>query len=231
MRKKEELFEKLAKAMIDCNMEAAKEVAKEILAAGVDPIEAIQRGAVKGLDIVGQRYQRLEAFLPELVLAADTMKACLAILSPHISAERVGEISLGKVVIGTVSGDVHDIGKNMVAAMLGVTGFEVYDLGVDVAVKRFIEKTQEVKANVIALSALMSTSAYYQEEVIKYLKDTGQRQNCYVVVGGGPITPEWATRIGADGYAKTAIGASQLLKKLVSEKIPPPLSEPLIIEQ
>ncbi len=226
---KEEILDKLTKAIIDGDEEAASEVAQEILKAGIDPQKAIHQGAVKGLELLGERYQRLDAFLPELILGGDAMKACMAILVPHIKPGQGGEISLSKVVIGTVCGDIHDIGKNLVAAMLSTVGLDVYDLGADVAVKQFIDKAEEIKAKVIALSALMTTTAYYQQEVINYLKDVGLREKYYVVVGGAPITPQWASQICADGAARTAIDAKELFRRLVTEGIPPPLPKPLFI--
>lgn len=230
MGKKEELFDKLAKAITEGDEKAASQVAQEVLKAGVDPLEAILQGATKGLDLVGERYQRLEVFLPELVMAGDAMKACTAILTPHIRAEKMGDISRAKVVLGTVTGDIHDIGKSMVATMLVVRGFEVYDLGVDVPVKKFIEKAEEVGAKVIAMSSLLTLSAFYQEEVIRYLKDTGLRHKYYTIVGGAAASEEWAARIGADGYGKTAVNAPQLVKRLISEGAPPPLPQPLVIK-
>lgn len=187
-------------------------------------------GAMKGLRIIGERFQQLEAFLPDLMLAGDAMKACTSVLVPHVSQEQMGGISLGKVVIGTVSGDVHDIGKNMVANLLTVSGFEVYDLGINVPAKKFIERAEEAKASVIALSALLTQTAYYQREVISYLRDMGLRDKYYVVVGGGPVTPEWAIEIGADGYGRTAVGAIELLKRLVTEGAPPPLPQTLAVQ-
>ena len=144
------------------------------------------------------RFQCLEAFLPELMLGGDAMKACMTIFQPHIKKEQLGEATLGKVVIGT-------------------------------PVKQFLEKAEEVKAQVIALSSLMTTSSYYQLEVIKNLKDAGLREKYYVVVGGGPITPQWTVQIGADGYARAAPEATQLFKRLVAEGVPPPLSQPITI--
>ncbi len=227
---KEDLLHKLTATIVNGDEKAASEVALEILAAGIDPIEAILQGATKGLDLVGERYQSLEAFLPDLILAGDAMKACVAILISGVSKEKAKEISLGKVVIGTVSGDIHDIGKNIVATMLLVTGFEIHDLGISVPVKLFIEKAEEIQARVIALSALMTTSAYYQREVIDYLKDSGLRNKYYIVVGGGPVLPEWAAEIGADGYGRSAIDACKLVKELVTGGTPPPLSRPLVFK-
>ena len=227
---KEELLDKLTKVITDGDAGAATEVALEVLAAGIDPLEAIQQGATKGLDIIGERFQRLEAYLPELIRGGQAMKACLAVLTPHIDKSKDGGVALGKVVIGTVPGDIHDIGKSMVSTMLSVSGFEVYDLGVDVSVKRFIEKAEEVQAKVIAMSSLLTMSAYYQEELIIYLKDAGLREKYYVVVGGAPISAQWAAEIGADGYGKTAIDASHLIKRLVTENVPPPLPQPLAVQ-
>ena len=227
---KAELLDKLANTIIEGDEKAAEEVAKEIIAAGINPIDAIQQGARKGLDEIGERFQRLEAFLPELIRGGEVMKACMAVFLPHIKAEQLSGIELGKVVIGTMTGDIHDIGKSLVGTMLTVTGFEVFDLGIDVPVKKFVEKAEEVGARAIALSALLTTSSYYQEEVIKYLKDVGLRDKYYVVVGGAPVTPEWTVQIGADGYGKTAVHASQLLERLVKEGASPPLPKPIIIE-
>ncbi len=227
---KEELLDKLAKTIIDGDTKATTEVAQEVLAAGIDPLEAISQGGVKGLDILGERFQRLEAYLPELVKAGDAMKACTAVLSPHISKEKIGGFMLGKVVIGTVAGDVHDIGKTIVASMLIATGFEVHDLGIDISAKRFVEKAEEVEAKVIAMSALLTMTAYSQEDVIKLLKDMGLREKYYVVVGGSPISAEWASKIGADGYGRTAVDAARVLKRLVTEGMPPPLPQPLVIQ-
>lgn len=230
MGKKEELFEKLAKAIIDGDEKAASEISQEVLTAGIDALEAISQGGIKGLDIVGERYDRLEAFLPELVLAGDAMKACTAILTPHISAQKKGDIMGSKVVLGTVAGDIHDIGKSMVGTMLTVRGFEVYDLGIDVPVKKFIEKAEEVGAKVIAMSALLTLSAFYQAEVIKYLKDAGLRNKYYTIVGGAAASEEWAAEIGADGYGKTSIDAGLLVKRLLTEGVPPPLPQSLIVK-
>ncbi len=180
---------------------------------------------------MGERFQRLEAFLPELIQAGDAMKACVTVFQQHIKPERMAEISRGKVVIGTVFGDIHDIGKNLVATMLSASGFEVHDLGINVPVKRFIEESDKVGAKAIALSALLTQTSYYQKQVIDYLRDAGMREKYYVVVGGAPISPEWAAEIGADGYARTAVGSAQLLKRLVSEGVPPPLPQTLIINQ
>ncbi len=228
MDKKEALLKKLARAIISGHKQAAAEISEKSLKAGIDPLETIQRGASKGLKALGRKYERLEVFLPELIKGGDAMKACMAVLLPHIKPKQKHEASLGKVVIGTVSGDVHDIGKNLVATMLAISGFEVYDLGVDIPAKEFVLKAEAVEARVIALSALLVTTAYYQEEVINYLKDTGLREKYYVVIGGAPITPEWASQIGADGYGRNAVEATRVIKRLVTESAAPPLARVVV---
>ena len=227
---KEELLHRLMVAISEGDIDITSEVTRSILEAGIDPLEAIQQGATKGLDILGERFRRLDAYLPDLVRGGQAMKACQEILMPHISKDEANGIMLGKVVIGTVSSDIHDIGKSMVANMLSMGGFEVHDLGVDVPAKKFIEKAEEFGANVIALSALLTTSAYYQGEIIRYLEDIGLREKYYVVVGGAPVSAEWAVEIGADGYGKTAVDATQLLKKMLTEGASPPLRQPLVVQ-
>ena len=230
MAQKEELLKKLTQSVIDGDEEAAARIAQEAVDAGVDPMEALLRGGAKGLDVVGEKFDKGEMFLPELILAGDAMKAATSVLTPHIATQETGSIFGTKIVIGTVKGDIHDIGKSIVATMLSVGGFDVYDLGIDVPVKQFVTKAEEVKAKVIAMSSLLTLSAYYQEEVIKYLRDAGLRDKYYVIVGGSPISGEWAASIGADGYAKTAPGAKELVKKLLSEGTSPPLAKPVVIE-
>lgn len=226
----EELLSRLTEAVSEGDVETTNEVTRTIIDADINALEAIQKKAAQGLDILGERFRRLEAYLPDLIRGGQAMKACQAILMPYISEEKAGEARLGKVVIGTVSSDIHDIGKTMVANMLSVGGFEVHDLGIDVPVRRFIDTAVELNANVIALSALLTTSAYYQSEVIRYLEDVGLRSKYYVVVGGAPVSAEWAAEIGADGYGKTAIDATKLLRRLLTEGVPPPLKQPLAIQ-
>jgi len=225
---KRRILDRLTMAIIGGDEISAKETSEECIAAGVDPLEAIKRGAAGGMKVVGEKFRNFEIFLPEVMLAADAMKACMAVLVPKISEERKSETSLGKVVIGTAAGDIHDIGKNLVATMLSVAGFEVYDLGTGVSPKRFVETAEEVKAAVIALSSLLTTSLAYMEDVIKLLKDTNLRNKYYVVVGGGPVTPEWAEKIGADGYGRYAEDGAEICKKLVTEDMPPPLPKCIV---
>jgi len=228
MSKKEEILEKLIQAIVDGDEKEAEKMANEAIANGIEPLYVMKHGAIKAMDIVGEKWKKSEFFLSQVMLSAEAMKKCMAILLPKITSEQRSEVSLGKIVIGTVQGDIHDIGKNLVATMLTVAGFEVYDLGVEVPSKKFIEKAQEVEASIIAMSALLTTTRYYQKEVINYLKDMGLRNKYYVVVGGGAVTPDWAIEINADAYGKYADDAVKVCKKLVLERLKAPLSKPLI---
>ncbi|KUO42453.1 MAG: hypothetical protein APU95_00710 [Hadesarchaea archaeon YNP_N21] len=210
-----EILEKLANAVITGDVDEARKVAEEALKANVDPLEAIKNGLAKGMDVIGKKFHNFEVFLPEVMLAADAMKAGIEILRPYLSAESAAKMSKGKVVIGTVFGDIHDIGKNLVAAMLEAAGFEVYDLGTDCPSTKFVEKAEEVKADIIAMSSLMVTSMFYQKEVVDFLKDAGEREKYWVMVGGGPVTPEWAKEIGAEGYGRFADDAVEVAKTLI----------------
>ncbi len=212
-----EILDKLAKAVIAGDEEAAKKAAQESIDLKTNPLDAIKIGLAKGMDEVGQKFHKFEVFLPEVILAADAMKAGVAVLKPQLSPDDLKKASLGKVVIGTVFGDIHDIGKNLVAVMLEAGGFEVYDLGSDCASIKFVEKAKEVKADIIAMSSLMVTSMYYQREVLDYLKDSGTRKEHWIMVGGGPVTPEWTGEIGADGYGKFADDAVEIAKILMEK--------------
>lgn len=210
-----EIFEKLAKSIMEGNEDLARKAALEALEAKIEPLEAIKNGFAKGMEIVGKKFHNFEIFLPEVILAADAMKAGLEVLRPKMSAESMVKAYRGKVVIGTVFGDIHDIGKNLVAVMLEAGGFEVHDLGTDCPSTKFVEKAKEVKADIIAMSSLMVTSMYYQKEVIDYLKDMGERDKYWIMVGGGPVTPEWTKEIGADGYGKFADDAVEVARILI----------------
>ncbi len=213
---KEELFKKLSEAVIATDSQAVVEAAKQVIEKGIDPVEAIEKGLSKGAIAVGEKFDKMEIFLTGLMMAADAMKAGMDVLLPHISKEKV--VKKGTVVSGTVKGDIHDIGKNILVALLRANGFDVYDLGVDVSTSKFIEEAEKVKADIITLSALMSSTIGGQKDVIDYLKETGKRENFIVMVGGGPTTREWVEEIGADGWAETATEAIKLASKLIEKK-------------
>jgi corrinoid protein of di/trimethylamine methyltransferase len=210
-----ELFQKMATSIIDGDSDLAASLALESVAAGVDPLDAITEGFVVGVNTVGEAFGRGEAFLPELVMAGEAMKSAVATLDPEMKKRGTERKMLGKVVIATVEGDIHEIGKSLVATMLGASGFEVFDLGVDTASDKIIGKALEVNADIIAMSALLTTTMVKQREVIEELEKEGLRKKVKVMVGGAPVTRDWVTTIGADGYSEDAIGAVMLAKKLM----------------
>jgi corrinoid protein of di/trimethylamine methyltransferase len=212
----EALFAAMKQSIIDGDEEAAAAVAQQALDAGIDPLEAINQGYVAGMSYVGDQFSQGEMFLPDMMLAAEAMKAAVAVLEPEMTRRGTHRTMLGKVVLGTVKGDIHEIGKNLVATMLSASGFEVYDLGVDVAFEKFIEKAREVNADIIGMSALLTTTMTGQRAVIEMLDDMGLRSKVKVIVGGAPVTRSWAAEIGADGMSEDAMGAVALAKKLVT---------------
>jgi corrinoid protein of di/trimethylamine methyltransferase len=210
-----ELFEAMAQSIIDGEEEDAVELAQQAIEQGVDPLDAINQGFVVGLDEVGAQFGCGEMFLPDLVLAAESMKAAMSVLEPELTKRGAARQVLGTVVIGTVEGDIHDIGKTLVATMLSASGFKVYDLGVDVSLQTFVDKASEVEANLIGLSALLTTTMVKQRTLIESLEEAGLRSKVKVMVGGAPVTRSWAEEIGADGYSEDAIGAVSVAKGLV----------------
>lgn len=211
----EELYKKMAQSIIDGDSDASTALAKEAITAGIHPLDAITKGFVIGVNVVGDAFGRGEAFLPELVMAGEAMKAAVAVLDPELRKLGTERRLLGRVVIATVEGDIHEIGKTLVATMLGASGFEVYDLGVDTPAEKIIGKALEVNADIIAMSALLTTTMIRQKEVIEELEKEGLRSRFKVMVGGAPITRDWVARIGADGYSEDAVGAVVVAKQLL----------------
>jgi corrinoid protein of di/trimethylamine methyltransferase len=211
----EELFKKMASSIIDGDSDQAVSLAQQSVTDGIDPLDAITKGFVVGVNTVGEAFGRGDAFLPELVMAGEAMKAAVTTLDPEMKKRGTERKMLGKVVIATVEGDIHEIGKSLVATMLGASGFEVYDLGVDTPGDKIIGKALEVNADIIAMSALLTTTMVKQREVIEELEKEGLRSKLKVMVGGAPVTREWVSTIGADGYSEDAIGAVMLAKKLL----------------
>ncbi|RLG91997.1 dimethylamine corrinoid protein 3 [Candidatus Bathyarchaeota archaeon] len=209
-----EIIEGLKKAVLNYDVEAAAELAKKAVDAGIDPVKAIEEGLAAGIREVGEKFGRKEIFLPELIMAAETMNSGLKVLEPEIKKRKTERKSMGKVLIGTVAGDIHDIGKTIVAAMLTANGFEVIDLGVDVPTETFVEKVKEHQPQILALSALLTTSMPMQKEVIEALEKAGLRDKVKVIIGGAPTSREWAKEIGAEGYGANAAEAVEIAKKL-----------------
>jgi corrinoid protein of di/trimethylamine methyltransferase len=206
---------KLATAVIEGNSEAAKSGVTEALAAQLDPLEVIEKGLAEGLREVGRRFEAGEMFLMQLILSGEAMKTGVDMLKPEILRQNKQLTGSGKFLIGTVEGDIHDIGKAIVAAMLTAEGFEVIDVGVDIPDKDFVDKTKEIKPNILGLSALMTTTRTKQRDVIEALKQADTRNNVKVMVGGATVTPEWAQEIGADGYGEDAIEAVKKAKQIL----------------
>ena len=209
-----ELFQSMAQAIIDGDSELAVALAEQSLEAGIDPLESINQGFVAGINQVGEAYTCGDAFLPDLVMAGEAMKDAVSVLEPEMARRGAHRQMLGKVVLATVEGDIHEIGKSLVGIMLSASGFQVYDLGVDVATAKIVQTAREVQADIVALSALLTTTMSKQKEVIEALATAGVPSK--VMVGGAPVTREWVKRIGADGYSEDAIGAVQVAKTLVS---------------
>jgi trimethylamine corrinoid protein len=211
----QDLFAEMRASIEEGDAERAAAAARAALDAGIDPLAAIDSGFMPGLTWVGDQFSCGEMFLPDMMLAARAMKAAFAVLEPEMAARSTSRTVAGRVVIGTVKGDIHEIGKNLVATMLGAAGFEVHDLGVDVAPERFAEKAAEVKADIVGVSALLTTTMTGGRAVIAALEARGLRPGVKVIVGGAPVTRAWAAEIGADGYSEDAVGAVALAKTLV----------------
>ena len=211
----EELFKAMAQSVVDGDADQAVELARQALAHGIPPLDAINQGFVIGVNEVGRQFSSGDMFLPDLVMAGEAMKAAVAVLEPEMQKSGAQRQMLGKVVLGTVKGDIHEIGKTLVATMLTASGFQVFDLGTDVPTPRFVEKAREVNADIVGLSALLTTTMTAQRDVIEALDDAGLKGQVRVMVGGAPVTRSWADEIGADGYSEDAIGAVAEAKKLM----------------
>ena len=211
----EELFKQMAQAVIDGDPDQAQALAQKALDTGIDPLEAINKGYNGGMDVVGELYSAGEYFLPDLILGGEAMKAALAILEPALKAGGRQRQVLGTIVPGTVKGDIHEIGKALVGSMLSANGFQVYDLGIDIEADQFVAQVREHNADIVALSALLTTTMLHQRDVIEHLVEAGLRDRVKVMVGGSPVTQAWADQIGADGYAEDAAGSVIVAKRLM----------------
>lgn len=214
----EELFKAMAQSIIEGEPEDAERLAREALAQGIEPLEAINHGFVPGVDEVGRGFGCGDLFLPDLVRAGAAMKAVTKVLEPEMLRRGTVRESAGTVVLGTIKGDIHEIGENLVGTMFTAGGFTVHDLGVDVPFDAFVEKAREVNANVVGVSALLTTTMANQRKVIEALDKAGLRPKVKVLVGGAPVTRGWASEIGADGYAEDAVGAVKAARALLGVK-------------
>ncbi|WP_278625822.1 corrinoid protein [Parabacteroides gordonii] len=207
-------LDKLYEAILTGKLNIAKEVTNEAIAENIDPHLIINNYMSRAMEDIGKRFEEGKAFVPELLMAARAMKGALDLLKPQMKG--AASHSLGKVVIGTVKGDLHDIGKNLVASMLEGCGFEVINLGTDISSEKFINALKENQAQILCLSALLTTTMNYMQEVIKALEENGLRSQVKVMVGGAPVSESFARQIGADGYSDNANAAVTLAKSLLS---------------
>ena len=211
---KEEILTRLEQAVVDCEPEEAEELARRALEQNLDPLVCINEGLTPGISRVGELFSTGEYFLPDLIIAGEAMKAALAILEPALLEDQQRQV-LGRVVLGTVEGDLHEIGKTLVGTMLTANGFDVTDIGIDKSAADFVQAVKETDATLVGASALLTTTMLQQGKIIEALQEAGLRDQVHVMVGGAPVTQEWATKVGADGYAEDAISAVALAKRLV----------------
>lgn len=215
MALKEELLQKLSDCVLEMEDEEVVDVVKEYIEAGFDPQEGMLSGLVDGMKRASAMYEEGEYFVPELIVCSDAMYAGIEELQKYLP--NTGDSSIGKVVIGVIEGDTHDIGKNLVKIMLETGGFDVHDLGRDVPVDAFVNYVRENDVNIVGISSLMTTTMPGMEAVIEGLKEEGLRDKVKVMIGGAPVSPAFAEKIGADGYSRNAIEAVELAKTLVGE--------------
>jgi corrinoid protein of di/trimethylamine methyltransferase len=211
-----DLLAQITASLVAGDPDAVVDGTRKAIAAGLEPLAIIDGGLVPGMRIVGEKYSTGEYFLPNLIVSASGMKQAMAVLEPELKARRQQLKSAGGVVIGTVRGDIHEIGKSLVATMLSANGFEVHDLGVDVPVEKFVETVKQTGAVLVGLSALLTTTMGGQKTVVEALRTAGLRDRVKVMVGGAPVTQKWASEIGADGYAQDAVAAVDLATRLAA---------------
>ena len=211
---KEEILSKMAQAVIDGEPEDAAELARQALDQGLDPLVCINEGLTPGMNRVGALFESGEYYLPDLIIGGEAMKEALAVLEPALVEGRERQV-LGRVVLGTVEGDLHEIGKTLVGTLLTANGFQVADIGIDKSAADFVTAVKETKANIVGASALLTTTMPQQEKIVEALREAGLRDQVKVMVGGAPVTQGWADKVGADGYAEDAISAVALAKRLV----------------
>ncbi len=214
---KDEILNSLKKAVLDYDKETAAKLAKQALQMGINPVEALEKGLAPGIKEIGDKFERMEVFLPHVVMAVEAMQAASDLLLASMSKEDVEKASLGTVVIGTVKGDIHDIGKTLVSTMLAAAGFKVIDLGVDVPATDFIKRGKETGADIVALSALMTTTILEQRDVID-LKRKDPSAKFKIIVGGGAVGMKWAKEIRADGYGDSMLQAVTVAKNLAGAR-------------
>lgn len=213
----DQIFQRLTDSLVSGDPETCEILTKQAIAEGIEPLLIIERGLIPGMNIVGEKFSSGEYYLPDLIIAANGMKKAMALLEPELLAREEKFETAGVVVLGTVQGDIHEIGKSLVGTMLTANGYTVYDLGADVPIETFILKIKETSADILGMSALLTTTMTVQRDVIKALVDAGLRDQIKVMVGGAPVTRTWADQIGADGYAEDAMGAVKIANHLMGK--------------
>lgn len=217
---KNKMLENLCQKLIDGDMDGITiaDLSRQALKSGIEPLDILENGISKGMEIVGKRFETGEAFLPELIFAADAFNSAMEVVSPALEASNQNVEKLGKVLLATVKGDVHNLGKNILATVLETNGFDVIDIGVNQDTLTIIDEAEKNNADVIGLSAVMTTTMPYQQELIDTLTELGHRNKYVVMVGGGPVNQKWADDIGADGYGKTAMDAVSIATQQIKTK-------------
>lgn len=215
---KEEIYEKLKNSIVEMDEDMAKEAATAAMEEGLDPLDCISGGLSAGMQVMSDLFDEGEAFVPELLMASEAFEAAVAILTSGMSDEQKNSASQGKVIVHTVQGDIHDIGKNIVKTMLAANNFEVVDMGRDVAVEDVVDKAKEINADIIVGSALMTTTMPAQKDIINLLDEDGVRDDYICMFGGAPVSAAWCEKIGADGYSETATDAVTVAKELMAKK-------------
>jgi corrinoid protein of di/trimethylamine methyltransferase len=213
-QRRKELLKELHEGVVEYDEDRVKEAAKQVLDEGLNAYDAIMNGLAAGMEEVGELYDQQEYFVPELLMCADALYAGLDILKPHIKPEDIGASAKGQVVIGTVQGDVHDIGKNIIKMMFEVAGFTVHDLGRDVPLEKFVEEQLKTDSEIVALSAMMTTTMMGMQKVIEMIKEKNPKVQ--IMLGGAPVTSDVADLFGADGYAESAGNAVQEAVKMIA---------------
>ena len=218
---KEDIFKDLFDCVVEMDVQKGKDAATLLIKENYSPLEGIENGLSKGMEVVGEKFNKLEIFLPELMMAAGAFTSAMAILKPHIlsdSSDKSKSLNKGTVLIGTVKGDIHKIGKDIVSILLETAGFNVHNIGEDVSTSTFIEEAGRVDADIIALSSLLTTTMASQKDLIDILKEIGQREKYLVMIGGAPTSQKWADEIGADIYGENAERAVALAIEFLSKK-------------
>jgi len=219
-------FSAMRQSIIDGAPDTASDLAQQAVAAGVAPIDAINNGYVPGMHDVGEQFAKGQMYLPDMMASAEAMRAAMAVLDPELKKLGAERPMAGVVILGTTKGDIHEIGKILVGTLLTAHGFRVHDLGVDVSGENFAAKARELNADIVGVSALLTTTMRNQKSVVEALENAGLRSQIKIMVGGAPVTRRWADEIGADGYAKDAMSAVDLARQLMAQKTQSAVVEP-----